>query len=145
MTSPEGRCEVRQAHYLMFATLEFMRQSPFANSWAFIDPCVPGLCPSQLFVEVFSDPELFSAWCLNCFPLGCPVREGIRGWLSSVGAVGSWTLLRGGHGGRRGVHGPCERGLAPGTCACSALGLRWILWPLPRDCISLIKLLLECN
>lgn len=43
MTSPEGRCEVRQAHYLMFATLEFMRQSPFANSWAFIDPCVPGL------------------------------------------------------------------------------------------------------
>lgn len=63
-------------------------------------------------------------WCLNCFPLSSPVKEGIRDWLSSVGAVGSWTGAqcwpwRQKKCPRRQEKcpWPCERGLAPGTCS----------------------------
>lgn len=97
MTSPEGRCEVRQAHYLMFATLEFMRQSPFANNWAFIDPCVPGLCPSVPIPTLCGGvlwPRIIFCMVFELLPTQLPSQGGNSGLAELCGSSGKLDIAQ---------------------------------------------------
>lgn len=151
MTSPEGGVEWGR----LISHLSSWDNPPLPTAGPFIDLCVPWpahLCPSQSFVDwsspakLFSDSHLFSALMPagvgSCFPLSSPVQEGIGDWLSSVGAVGSWSSSQ--VWPWRQEKCPWPR-VSEGWLLERAAGLEVDLWPLPRDCLSLIKLLLECN
>lgn len=96
MTSPERGVEWGRL-------ISHLSSWDFANSWAIYWPLcamacpplpIPELCGVELSSQLFSDSRLFFALLPagvgSCFPLSCPVKEGIGDWLSSVGAVGRW-------------------------------------------------------
>lgn len=149
MTSPERGCGVRQTH----CTLEFMRKSPFANSWAKVNlltsvwhglPICAHLRSLWSFVEISSqlcsDSQLFSAVIHagvgSSFRLSSPRRELGIGW-ALWEQWGAGEVLCVVHGGRRSAQGPLWARAGSRNMLLLSLGVEVHLWPLPRDCFLL--------